>query len=131
MRAIALIFVAMMLFCVLGCEKAADPDRLVLAYGTVYGSVTDNDSGNHLENIQVTVIPPGDCRHNIDDFLRYEVETNENGEYSQSFSNKIPASCPKRITLRAEHEGYQTYVETITFENGSEFMIDISLIKSE
>jgi hypothetical protein len=124
MRAIALVFAALMFFVIAGCgDKGVQEEKYVRVTGTVYGRVTDAETGFAVRNAEVTIVPsPRDYSSKMIAF------TDENGEYRRYFALNVPAQSLIWITnISVDHTGYEYYLAQVAFTNDSEFRVDIEL----
>ena len=124
MRAIALIIAALTLFCIMGCgDKGVKQDEYVRVTGTVYGRVTDLETGFAIRNAEVTIVPsPRDYSSKMIAF------TDENGEYRRYFALNVPAQSLTWITnISVDYAGYEYLLMQVPFTNDSEFRVDIEL----
>ena len=124
MRAIALVFAALMFFVIAGCgDKGVQEEKYVRVTGTVYGRVTDSETGFAIRNAEVTIVPsPRDYSSKMITF------TDENGEYRRYFALNVPAQSLTWITnISVDYAGYEYFLTKVPFANDSEFRVDIEL----
>jgi hypothetical protein len=126
MRAIAIIFVALMLFCIMGCgDKGVQQEEYVRVTGTVYGRVIDTESGFPIKYRPIEFGMYTSKGNSI--LLKWSATTDENGEYRKYFCfNGVPP-INYVITYSFDVEGYEHYTKKVWFANDSEFRVDIEL----
>lgn len=86
-------------------------DMLVDTNGTIYGRITDRDTGEPIKNVTVTLSP--DSRN---------ITTGSDGFYK--FVN---LKAPSQYEVQAQKEGYATEHKTVTTIPGGEVNIDLTM----
>jgi hypothetical protein len=124
MRAIALVFAALMFFVIAGCgDKGVQQDEYVRVIGTVYGRVTQQGTAFAINNVQITIEP---CPSGWP--IKWFATTDINGEYRRYFALNVPKkSLNLIVSIYINHTGYEYFLTKVPFANDSEFRVDIEL----
>lgn len=101
------VVVIALLACLFGCSSSDDYE----VFTTIYGTITDSQTGIPLENASITLSPSG-----------FSKQTDVNGYYR--FDN-LDA---QQYTITVQRAGYQPNRKTVTAVSGETQQIDIQLI---